>query len=172
MPALIAPESAQTQEGFVPAGFQNWIVRLNRHWYCAQAASTAPLPSGSFRCCALRSSLRCWCSSRWTTPLGHRFPACYGPPAAPAPSAPASTRGDSIPLEGRVTPPGRWLRFGGGLGSTRTKGRGGTRPSMSGRHLRGREAFGVRQLAGAVEAPHCCRRPTAPRLRPTDATTF
>jgi len=34
MPTLIAPESVQsvqTQEGFVPAGFQNWLVRLNRH---------------------------------------------------------------------------------------------------------------------------------------------
>jgi hypothetical protein len=34
MPTLIAPDSiqsVQTQEGFVPAGFQNWLVRLNRH---------------------------------------------------------------------------------------------------------------------------------------------
>jgi len=37
-------------------------------------------------------------------PTGPPFRARNGPPAAPAPSVPASTRGDGIPLEGRVTP--------------------------------------------------------------------
>jgi hypothetical protein len=93
-------------------------VGLHTH-PASKLVSTAPRPGPFLRGCALRSFLRCWCSCRWTTPLGHRFPACNGPPAAPAPSAPAPTRGDSIPLEGRLTPPGRWLRFGGGPGSTR-----------------------------------------------------
>ena len=37
-------------------------------------------------------------------------------------------------------------------------------PSMSARRLRGREAFGVRPLAGAVGPPHCARRPRSPLL--------
>ena len=40
--------------------------------------------------------------------------------------------------------------------------RGGTRPSKAGRRLRGREAFGVHQLAGAVEDPYCAGRPATP----------
>ena len=51
-----------------------------------------------------------------------------------------------------------------GPDSTRARGRGGTHPSMSAQRLRLREAFGVRQLAGAVEEPHFARRPTATLL--------
>jgi len=49
-------------------------------------------------------------------------------------------------------------------------GRGGANPAIptpimrcrdSPRRLRGREAFGVHQLAGAVGLLHCCRKPTA-----------
>ena len=36
--------------------------------------------------------------------MGHRFPAHSGPPLARAPSAPASTRGNSIRWEGRLPP--------------------------------------------------------------------
>jgi hypothetical protein len=61
------------------------------------------------------------------------FPARGGLPAAPAPSAPASTRGHSIPFGRLGYPPGRWLRFGRGLGSTRAKRRRGRRPSNAGR---------------------------------------
>jgi len=81
----------------------------------------------------------------------------------------------------RLHLPGRWLRFGRGLVSTRAKGRGGRRPSrgrggrrpsMSARRLRGREAFGLRQLAGAFEERHCARRPTAPLPASTNDRTF
>ena len=53
-------------------------------------------------------------------------------------------------LEGRVPPRPDGNDSIGGPGTTRAKGRGGTHPSMSAQRLRGREAFGVRQLAGAV----------------------
>ena len=63
-------------------------------------------------------------------------------------------------LEGRVPPRPEGNDSIGGPGSTRAKGRGGTHPSMSAQRLRGREALGVRPLAGAFGPPHCARRPT------------
>jgi|GEM_PF-6050325 len=45
-------------------------------------------------------------------------------------------------------------------------------PSICARRLRGREAHGVRQLAGAVEAALYYRRPTAPALLYTNDRSF
>ena len=71
-------------------------------------------------------------------------------------------------LEGRVPPRPEGNDSIGGPGSTRAQGRGGTHPSMSAQRLRGREALGVRPLAGAFGPLHCARRPTTPLLPSTN----
>jgi hypothetical protein len=85
-------------------GAPNWPGRWNGHGSSLQLASTALRPGPFLRGCVLRLFLRCCCSCRWSTLLGHRFAACNGPSTARAPSGPASSRGDSIPWEGRVPP--------------------------------------------------------------------
>ena len=82
---------------------------------------------------------------------GSPFPARNGPPPAQAPIAVASTRGDCTPWEGQGPP---WPESGGG-----SKLPDCLRWRVSARRLRGRAAFGVRQLAGAVEEPRWPRRP-------------
>jgi hypothetical protein len=97
-------------------------------------------------------------------PAGLPFPARNGPPAARAPSVPPSTCGESIPLEGylpaRPEPSGVLTVYPGVAGA-------GSRERS-----RTREAFGVRPRAGAVEEPHCARRPTDPDLLASNDRSF
>jgi len=104
MPALIVPESVQTQEDFVPAGLQKLPVRLNRHGYCGQATSTAACPA--VRSAAARSNRPSAAGAPANRPplRAHRFAARNRPPPARAPSAPVSNRGNRSPQEGRSPP--------------------------------------------------------------------
>lgn len=146
-----------------PAGAQNWPVRWDGHGSSLQFTSTALRPSLSSYRCVLRSSLCCWCSSRETTLLGHRFP---------CPTVLLQLEQRVPVLEPTVTAtrwkagfyPGPWSRFDGGPGFTRANRRAGARRSISARRLRTRAAFAVRQRVGGVEERYRARSLTAPRL--------
>jgi|GEM_PF-5364461 len=193
-PALGTPEGLQTPQSFLLGPSPRLAGPLD----CTRIlppSSYLP-PHGPAHSCAVAHSDRSFAAGapadgppRWAT---------VSPPATAllqlqlqAPLRPpveiASPWKAGLPL------PGRWLRFGGGPGSTRAKGRGGRRPSSfvhggsgstpgpdrthsggkppqsmrcrdSAWRLRTRAASGVRQRAGAVGPPHGYRRPTAPAL--------
>jgi len=92
----------------------------------------------------------------WSAPACWR---CGRAPLRPETSHPAPAfhkRPDGLltrlhcPFEGRIPPGPDGNDSIGGPGSTRAKGRRGTHPSICARRLRGREAHGVRPLAGAL----------------------
>ena len=149
-PSLIAPEGPPSPQTFFPGRSPNWPVRCDGHRPSLQLESAVPRPSPSFHCCALRPSLH-WGFRRSTTLLDHCIPARSGSPPARAASAPASTRTDRMPLEGRVP--------------SSVASRSGGQPPQSmrcrdcERRLRIRAAFGVRPLAGAVEECYRACRP-------------
>src|ERR1017187_10692886 len=46
MPATVAPDGFQAQEGCIPCRGPELAARLKRHWYCRQVDSMAPEPRG------------------------------------------------------------------------------------------------------------------------------
>jgi len=132
-PALVAPEELQPPQSSSLAGAQNCPLRLNRHASCLQLASTRPTARPFLP--PLRTPI---VPPLLVLPQIDHFPSHRSPRAAAflqlQPQAPLLPPVDiASPLEGWVTPPGRWLRFGRGLGSTRAKRRRGRRPSNAGR---------------------------------------
>ena len=145
-PALLAPKVATHNRVSSPAGAQAWPVRRNGHRSSLQLASTPPRPSPSFP--PLRTPI---VPPPLLLPLQlHRLP------GHPFPRATACLQLEKrVPLaqslSGAISP--RRNRV-----SPRPVSCSSSKPPPDCLHcrdperrLRGREAFGVRQLAGAVE---------------------
>ena len=163
-PVVAAPEGLLNQLSFLPSRNPKLAGPLKRRQILP--ATRLHRPTAQLFLLLLRTPIvpPLLVHPRRDHPAGLPFPARNGPPPARAPSVPPSTCGESIPLEGylpaRPEPSGVLTVYPGVAGA-------GSRERS-----RTRAAFGVRPRAGAVEEPHCARRPTDSDLLASNDRSF